>query len=820
MLRISRILFNNSFQNYAYFLFFSLLIIVNLNSSGQTIFRGRVLDIVTGLPVINAEVSVKGKNIKSLTDINGQFSIITDTNDPSKDNYYILISNSRIYWNVDIKTKLSLYNSVGQNTGMNIALPVGTGETTLPSFPSGVYFLQINDGKKISTLKFIHDNNNNSAIFNAIHYNNNDTKKKALLSPDSIEINKSSYYAQIYPLKAEYSDYNIMQKSYSGSIDYFSNLIRIEAFKLMQSEPLSSNLGEMKSVKIVYSFTDDKIYYTNSEKYFIHYDFALKKLDYKKGHYTFNIEQYTDNPERLYYLGTINHLESSDIYTLEFFAGDELTCLQIEQLYNKIIKTSYLERKIKFYANNTNWSLCNNIPTISSDELYKGQNYQALNPQEGYGYLRKFTATDLKTQYAGRHDIVLLNTIPNDITAVAGIITTEFQTPLSHINVLSHNRGTPNMALRDGWTNPIFEDLNNKLIYLKVTRDSFIVKEATLAEAQAFWSQKEPSEIKKLHHDTITSGLINLSNVNYNADTLVGGKAANFAELKIINSTSTHPFALPEGDFAIPFFYYWQHIHTNGINKLIAKMLKDSLFWSNFQYRQQQLQHLRDTIIACPIDQTLLQLVNNKIKATGSSFFNIRFRSSTNSEDIKGFNGAGLYDSFTGIPGDTKKSIDKAIKRVWASLWNLAAFEEREYYKIDHQTVSMAILAHRSFPTEEANGVVITENLYSPYNAAYTINVQQGELSITNPEGDYLPDQIIFYLFVNTIEYISHSNVPGMEGRTVLTDSEIQELALYCNQIHSHYCLLNLQCNAMDIEFKVDMINSKRKLYIKQARYY
>ena len=42
----------------------------------------------------------------------------------------------------------------------------------------------------------------------------------------------------------------------------------------------------------------------------------------------------------------------------------------------------------------------------------------------------------------------MLDAVPNDISIVAGQITAEFQTPLAHINVLSVNRGTPNMALR------------------------------------------------------------------------------------------------------------------------------------------------------------------------------------------------------------------------------------------------------------------------------------------------------------------------------------------------------------------------------------
>jgi hypothetical protein len=48
----------------------------------------------------------------------------------------------------------------------------------------------------------------------------------------------------------------------------------------------------------------------------------------------------------------------------------------------------------------------------------------------------------------------VLDQAPNDISVVQGLITQEFQTPLSHVNVLSQNRHTPNMGLRGALTNP------------------------------------------------------------------------------------------------------------------------------------------------------------------------------------------------------------------------------------------------------------------------------------------------------------------------------------------------------------------------------
>ena len=205
----------------------------------------------------------------------------------------------------------------------------------------------------------------------------------------------------------------------------------------------------------------------------------------------------------------------------------------------------------------------------------------------------------------------------------------------------------------------------------------------------------------------------------------------------------------------------------------------------------------------------------------------LRFRSSTNAEDIEGFNGAGLYSSFTGLLNDEYKSFEKAIKKVWASLWEFRAFEEREYFKINQKTVGMGILVHRSFNDEDGNGVAITKNLYNANNSAITINVQANEYKVVDQENGYLPDQIIFYPYGITpqqlfmVDYIHHTNVPGMEHKTVMTDAELLELAGYCQKLSDHYRNIYRSPVVLDIEFKLDSsLGIARKLYIKQVRLY
>ena len=516
-------------------------------------------------------------------------------------------------------------------------------------------------------------------------------------------------------------------------------------------------------------------------------------------------------------------------YILHLVSANEMSCEQIKLIYDKIIATSYLEGKLFLLANRPEFNLCD-VPIITPEELYDGQNYQALNLAENYGYLNKVELDDLENTYLGRHDIVLLNGIPNDVSVVAGIITTEFQTPLSHINVLSHNRNTPNMALRDGWENDQMNSFLGELVYLNVRSDSFEIRSATLAEATAFWSTHEPHDTIKLFPDLSVQGLVNLHEADYTSLDVVGGKASNFAEILNV-SIDGNPIPTPEDAFAIPFYYYDKHLKDSGLDIVINQMLVNEDFINSPAIRKAMLEDLQDQIKAHPLDPGLLDLVKDRINDF-QDFYSYRFRSSTNAEDLESFSGAGLYSSYSAKRDHPTKTIDRAIKKVWASLWNWRAFEERGYYNIVHTSCAMGILVHRSFPNEDANGVLITKNLYNP-NPGFIINVQYKEFSIVFPEPGILNDQLILFTWSVIpgqefmIEYLTFSNIPALNGATVMTDVELMELGTYAKALKKHFyenvphdCDCTEQDFGLDIEFKVDSTVSERKIYIKQARFY
>jgi hypothetical protein len=798
------------------FAFFALLL--SANARAQYSYVGRTSELSSGYPIGDVNISHKRWGTTIVSDRNGAFSWDFDTSD--KTQHYRIVYN--LFFAPDnTNVSLQLLTSDGK---ILIKTPtIGAGETyLLPKLKPGVYILQVLSDAKIEVLKLF----SSGELITILQ---NQETQKSSNSNDTLLFSKDGYYSvEIpFPKKDTVAHVKLLSKT-DNDLNYLNGLPNYQAFDILQSSPFVTNQGEVESLKFIYNQHDNRVYYMNSKRFEFHYPFAEQFLDYDKGHYHFNMTQYTNSGERFLYPGSINYYKALDKYVLRFYAGDKINCSQIRHIFDRITSTSYLQGKLYLYPNNPEWENCSEVPVITSDELYEGQNYQALNLASGYGYLRKIDIKHLNSNYLGKHDIIVLNGIPNDVSVVSGIITTEFQTPLSHINILSHNRGTPNMALRNAWSHPKLEELLGELVYLEVQADSFIIRKATLDEATAFWSQNEPQTIVSLEKDTNTSGLIDLKQAGYSSVNVIGGKAANFAELlKLKNPT----IATPENPFAIPFYYYNQHMVNNQIDLFMKELFEDDAFKTNQEYRKQKLEELRTKITEAQLNPVLTELVRTKIEHF-KDFDAWRFRSSTNAEDLEFFSGAGLYDSYSAKKDDENKTIENAIKKVWASCWNFRAFEEREYYKIEQNSVAMGILVHRSFPNENANGVVITKNLYN-INPGFIVNVQFDEYSIVFPEPGILHDQLILYTYSLdpshkfTIEYLSHSNIPGYSGQNVLTNDELYQLGEYCMQIKSHF-FNNLphSCNCLfddfglDIEFKIDSPNNKRKLYIKQVRLY
>lgn len=801
------------------YLLFTFLSLYQLEA--QVIYNGHLYEAGTQLDVSGAKISLISTGEETISNTYGDFILKYGESDNSKLQFF---DNSMV-WSGEKNITIKM---IGLDGSQISTYKIRSGETFLfPRLKIGIYLVTILEGNETYAYKIMSDGVQTINVDKRkISHQNNDSEN----TYDTLLIEKEGYYPRKTPVlsSSKVLDIGMLKGDYE-QLDYFNELIAPVAYELIKGNPSRSNLGNVQQVKIIYDTRTDLLYYMNSQKYSLHLDFSVDILGFKHGHFYFNQTQYTDNPNRYLYLASLNYYQGIEKYVLQYVTAVEMTCEQIQLLYDKILETSFLnEDQLSFFPIKTEWEQCTTLNKVSSEELYQGQTYQGLNITSNYGYLKKVPSTELDETYVSRRDIVLTDGVPNDLPVVAGIITSELQTPLSHINVLSHSRNTPNMALRGAWESDEFNALVGKLVYLNVRDSGYELREATIEEALGYWEEREPQDTIYLKKNLAYSELVNMEEVNFTFVDRIGGKAANFGELLNVRTIEV---PTPENAFGIPFYYYHAHMESYGLNQLIEDLIVDPQFLSDAEYRKNSLEQLKDSIIGSPINQELVSLVTSKINSF-SNFEAFRFRSSTNAEDLEEFSGAGLYDSYSAKKNHETKTIEAAIKKVWASLWNWRAFEERDYFKIDHLSCAMGILVHRSFPDEDANGVLVSKNLYNT-NPGYTINVQHSEHSIVFPEPGIINDQMILFTWsINSgedfmLEYLSFSNIPELNGNRVMTDEEVFELGYYVTEIKKrfyyempHNCNCTFNDFGVDIEFKVDSEVSPRKIYIKQARLY
>ena len=196
----------------------------------------------------------------------------------------------------------------------------------------------------------------------------------------------------------------------------------------------------------------------------------------------------------------------------------------------------------------------------------------------------------------------------------------------------------------------------------------------------------------------------------------------------------------------------------------------------------------------------------------------LRYRSSTNNEDLPGFNGAGLYDSKTQHPEETEEDgISKSLKQVFASLWTFRAFTEREFHRIDHLTTAMGVLVHPNYSDELANGVAVSFDPVRGRDGAYYVNTQIGEDLVTNPDAHSVPEEILLNQSGSYTVLWTSNQVPP--GQLLLSYNQVRQLRQHLTVIHDHFKGLYNPAPgtpfAIEIEFK---ITSENILAIKQAR--
>jgi hypothetical protein len=657
----------------------------------------------------------------------------------------------------------------------------------------------------------------------------------------------------------------------SGTTDYLKEIGCLEDFRALASEPIDATISGARSVKVVLDtfpapnigLPADMLYFQNSQLYKIHHAFAdafLSGPDHPDvpNLAGFNATEYTSS-DRRFILGAVTYYEEPKLWVLQLSPYDTASAEMIAKLYAAVKSKVFFQSELAFHPTSemvaaVAKNLPASIPVKTTDDIFAATSYQPLNLGSTMGKLRYVLAANLDNTFLSFRDVVVLDHVPNDISVVAGMITEEFQTPLSHINVLAQTRGTPNMGLKNATKDQTLKAHDGKWVELTVGAQEWKIREVTVAEADAWWEANKPPKVTLPTPNLAVTELRDVENLvvedpahpeyllqEISASILAfGGKASNYGVL-VNTSLEGKPLSKPPKDtevplplkpaFAIPFFYYDQFMKENGFYDRINALLDDPTFQSDSVVRDAKLAELRTAILAAPLNQTFQTLLRAKLDAKFPGKV-VRFRTSTNSEDLEGFPCAGCYDSHSGDPNDWDGSLLMAIKLAWSGVWYFRSYEERSYRSVDQKGVMMALLVHRNFPMEEANGVASTANPFdmTGQQPALYVNVQYGGAAeVVHPPPGVTSDEFLYYYY-NTpsrpITYLAHSNLI-LAGETVLSADQILELGHALAAVQTRYSYAygpaagKTGWYGMEVDIKFDDEDDPSKparLYLKQAR--
>jgi rifampicin phosphotransferase len=167
--------------------------------------------------------------------------------------------------------------------------------------------------------------------------------------------------------------------------------------------------------------------------------------------------------------------------------------------------------------------------------------------------------------------------------------------------------------------------------------------------------------------------------------------------------------------------------------------------------------------------------------------------------------------------GASESDIANALRQVWASVWLQGAYEEREWYRVDHSRVAMAVLVQPFVDGAVVNGVAITENPFFEGRPGFFVNAQALGGSVTGATGDEIPEQLLIYTYSEDLETEVLTRSSRNNGQALLNDVEVRALADVLSLLHRHLTVQwGGRANACDVEFLV--AGDDRHVVIVQAR--
>lgn len=314
----------------------------------------------------------------------------------------------------------------------------------------------------------------------------------------------------------------------------------------------------------------------------------------------------------------------------------------------------------------------------------------------------------------------------------------------------------------------------------------------------------------------------------------VGGKNASLGEM--ISQLAETGVKVPDG-FATTAEAYREFLRHEALDARIKGLL-DDLNVDDVQRLAEVGKQIRAAVMQAPFPSRLeseIRTAYQTLVDDSGAEITVAVRSSATAEDLPDASFAGQQETFLNVLGID--NVLKAIKEVFASLFNDRAIAYRVHHGFAHEVVALSAGVQRMVRSDRgASGVIFTMDTESGFRDAVFITASYG-LGEAVVQGAVNPDE--FYVYKPALR----ANRPAILkrglgekakqmvyssdrtlGRTVvfepvatelrqrfsLTDADVESLARQALIIEDHYG------RPMDIEWGKDGIDGQ--LYILQAR--
>lgn len=669
--------------------------------------------------------------------------------------------------------------------------------------------------------------------------------------------------------------------------------------------------GLIKGGRIVKFFVDNRqphephVYFVNAnfklsgqtpEFAKFHYDFAKKKLNIPEAPTEFNTNTYFADDKR-YMAGSLQsyNLDDRVVYGIQFYPQDvihDAKAFKATQLIAS--KVGIPGAKFAFVEAGSQQETTEaadlfavaGYERLSIEKILGQVKYIAMNQGEAWGYLRIFPRNqdDLSAK-----DIVVFDGLPLDLTVVAATITRAYQDSNSHVNLKSKERKTPNAILRDAaLDHPDLAPWANQPVHIVVGPEKLLIEATTAAVIDAKLAERmskpwltlatEPSQTL-LAYDAMCVG-INPADC-FKQGKKFGTKASNLGFLqhpKVLGRLATPGtmsaklgYDLVPFGFGIPLSFYNNMVDYAPNAALRAKIAalvqQEKAGTLSSAARLEMVKAVQTLFFAAKFPPGDLVKIKAKLAETLPGVEKIKVRSSANAEDIDGFDGAGLHDSYSakasavdssdqvctrdvstdeGGEGDVKmnpRTLACAIKGVYASLWNKRAIEERSFARIDHASVTMGISVLPAYDYQykiAANSVVVTRVINTSDVFGYSISVQKKNNLVTNPDAGTYSELTIAAIGFGTeptsltvTRFAKPKADEPVLTEAVLAKEDMLKMVALTKKIEEAYCLAKPgyyphQCKyvsvdvekpkSLDFEMKVLDADGAKRFVIKQVR--